>query len=310
MEVRDIIIFVLACVFSYLLGGISVARIITHKGDKDISSQGSGNPGTMNMLRTHGMGMGLFTLLCDALKGVIPALFGLLYFGEMYSTEWGYIALYAFGLCAVLGHIFPIFYKFKGGKGIATTFGVFMVADPICTVILFGILFLTLYFIKIGSLVSLLFITIEAVEQMFRTKMSGNWIALVIMSVIVVLDIYCHRQNIVRLIENRENPADLQEGLEKDIAKIKNKREKKIEKHAIIQNKIEKKYDKKISKKQQRVSSKIERIQNKNQNKSENFEKTTTDLKVEEKDNTNEILQTTPAENKKSKVVEKRKTSR
>lgn len=310
MEVRDIIIFVLACVFSYLLGGISVARIITHKGDKDISSQGSGNPGTMNMLRTHGMGMGLFTLLCDALKGVIPALFGLLYFGEMYSTEWGYIALYAFGLCAVLGHIFPIFYKFKGGKGIATTFGVFMVADPICTAILFGILFLTLYFIKIGSLVSLLFITIEAVEQMFRTKMSGNWIALVIMSVIVVLDIYCHRQNIVRLIENRENPADLQEGLEKDIAKMKNKREKKIEKHSIIQNKIEKKYDKKISKKQQKVSNKIERIQNKNQNKPENFEQTNTDLKVEEKDSANEILQTARTVDKNSKAVSKRKTSR
>ena len=60
MEVGDILIFVLACILSYLLGGISVARIITHKGDRDISSQGSGNPGTMTMLRTHGMGMGLF----------------------------------------------------------------------------------------------------------------------------------------------------------------------------------------------------------------------------------------------------------
>ena len=145
---------------------------------------------------------------------------------------------------------------------------------------------------------------------MFRTKMSGNWIALVIMSVIVVLDIYCHRQNIARLIENRENPADLQEGLEKDIAKMKNKREKKIEKHSIIQNKIEKKYDKKISKKQQKVSNKIERIQNKNQNKPENFEQTNTDLKVEEKDSANEILQTARTVDKNSKAVSKRKTSK
>ena len=264
MEIIDIVIFIAACIISYLLGGVSIARFITSKGKEgDISSQGSGNPGTMNMLRTHGIVMGLFTLFCDALKGVAPALFGLLYFGELISPEIGYIALYSFGLCAVLGHVFPIYYKFKGGKGIATTFGVFMVADPICTLILFAILFVTLYFIKIGSLVSLLFITIEAVVQMFRAKMSGNWIALVIMCLIVVLDIWCHRQNIVRLIENRENPADLQEGLKKDIEKIKNKREKKLEKHTQKSEKIENKYNQKIEKKERKVQNKIDKIQKK-----------------------------------------------
>ena len=170
-----------------------------------------------------------------------------------------YIALYSFGLCAVLGHIFPIFYKFKGGKGIATTFGMFMVADPICTLILFGIMFLTLYFIKIGSLVSLLFITIEAVEQMFRPRMQGNWIALLIMSIIVIIDICCHKQNIIRLIENRENPADLQEGLKKDIEKIKNKKEKKLEKNSLKQDKIEKRYAKKIKRKANRVQVRLQR---------------------------------------------------
>lgn len=267
MEIIDIVIFIAACVLSYLLGGISIARIITSKNNKDISCEGSGNPGTMNMLRTHGMAMGLFTLFCDALKGVIPALFGLLYFGEFYGLEFSYIALYSFGLCAVLGHIFPLFYKFKGGKGIATTFGMFMVADPICTLILFGIMFLTLYFIKIGSLVSLLFITIEAVEQMFRPKMQGNWIALLIMCIIVVIDICCHTQNIIRLIENRENPADLQEGLKKDIEKIKNKKEKKLEKNSLKQDKIEKRYAKKIKRKTNRVTSKIAKLEVKNQNK-------------------------------------------
>lgn len=267
MEIIDIIIFIAACLVSYILGGISIARMITSKNNKDISNEGSGNPGTMNMLRTHGMAMGLFTLFCDALKGAIPALFGLLYFGEFYGLELSYIALYSFGLCAVLGHIFPIFYKFKGGKGIATTFGMFMVADPICTLILFGIMFLTLYFIKIGSLVSLLFITIEAVEQMFRPRMQGNWIALLIMSIIVIIDICCHKQNIIRLIENRENPADLQEGLKKDIEKIKNKKEKKLEKNSLKQDKIEKRYAKKIKRKTNRVTSKIAKIEVKNQNK-------------------------------------------
>ncbi len=267
MEIIDILVFVGVCILSYLLGGISVARLVTNKKEDNIANVGSGNPGTMNMLRTHGMGMGLFTLFCDALKGAIPSLFGLLYFGEIYGVEMGYIAIYAFGLCAVLGHIFPIYYKFKGGKGIATTFGMFMVADPICTLILFGIMFVTLYFIKIGSLVSLLFITIEAVEQMFRTKMQGNWIALLIMCVVVVIDICCHKQNIIRLIENRENPADIQEGLKKDIEKIKNKREKKLEKNSIRQDKIEKKYAKKINKKQEKVSNKLKRLENMKENK-------------------------------------------
>ena len=260
METREILIFVAACILSYFLGGISIARIITKKEQKDISKEGSGNPGTMNMLRTHGMVMGLFTLFCDAVKGVIPALFGLLYFGNVVNSQMGYISLYAFGFCAVLGHIYPMFYKFKGGKGIATTFGMFMVADPICTAILFGIMFVTLYFIKIGSLVSLLFITIEAIVQMFRPKMSGNYVALIIMSVIVLLDIYCHRKNIARLIENRENPADLQEGLKKDIEKIKQKRERKLEKNSIKSEKIEKRYDKKITKKKDKVYNKIQRI--------------------------------------------------
>ena len=93
--------------------------------------------------------------------------------------------------------------------------------------------------------------------------MSGNWIALVIMCLIVVLDIWCHRQNIVRLIENRENPADLQEGLKKDIEKIKNKREKKLEKHTQKSEKIENKYNQKIVKKERKVQNKIEKIQNK-----------------------------------------------
>ena len=268
MEIREILIFVGACIISYLLGGISIARIMTKKNGAEIS--GSGNPGTMNMLRTKGLAMGLFTLFCDALKGAIPALFGYLYFGHFVGSQMEYIALYAFGLCAVLGHIFPIYCKFKGGKGIATTFGMFMVADPICTVILFGIMFLTLYFIKIGSLVSLLFITIEAIVQLFRPVMTGNWIAKIIMWVIVTIDIWCHRQNILRLIENRENPADLQEGLKRDIAKLQNKRERKLEKNAIKQDKIENRYNKKIVKKETRVKSKIEKIHSKSSKKNTN----------------------------------------
>ncbi len=254
MEVREILIFAVVCILSYLLGGVSIARLITSKEKGgNIGTQGSGNPGTMNMLRTHGLLMGLFTLLCDALKGVIPALFGLLYFGNMVDMTTGYIAIFVFGFLAVVGHIFPVFYKFKGGKGIATTFGVFMVADPISTLILFAILFIVLYFIKIGSVVSLLFISIDAIIQLFKVNMADNAIAIIFMILMVVLDIYAHRQNLIRLLDNKENPASLQEGLKKDIDKIKNTRNKKLEK-------LEKKYEEKIERKNARVQKKLDKI--------------------------------------------------
>ena len=255
MELIDILIFIAMCIFSYLLGGVSIARLITKKEKAGaINAQGSGNPGTMNMLRTHGLTMGLFTLFCDALKGVIPALFSYFYFGYVADMTVAYIGIFVFGFCAVVGHIFPIYYKFKGGKGIATTFGVFMVADPISTIILFCILFIVLYFIKIGSVVSLLFITIDAILQFFKDNMEANVFALVFMCLMVLLDIYAHRQNLARLLENRENPASLQDGLKKDIEKIRNTKSKKLEK-------IEKKYQEKIEKKTTKVQKKIEELQ-------------------------------------------------
>jgi len=261
MEIREIIIFIMMCFVSYFLGGLSVARLITKKGkDGEIVNHGSGNPGTMNMLRTKGISLGLFTLLTDALKGVIPSLFGLLYFGNIVSDKMGYIALFTFGLIAVIGHIYPIYYKFKGGKGIATTFCVFIVADPISTIILFGVLFVTLYFIKIGSLVSLLFIMINAVVQLFRKDLEGNWIAKIVMWIMVILDIFAHRENLIRLIDNRENAADLQEGLKKDIDKLKHRREKKLEKHAEKKEKISQKYQDKIDRKNEKLKRKLEQI--------------------------------------------------
>jgi len=225
MDVWNIILFIFICIFSYLLGGVSIARLITKREKTGgINSQGSGNPGTMNMLRTHGMGLGLFTLFCDALKGAIPALIGVYYFGYLFGTNVGTIAMYLFGFFAVLGHIFPIYYKFKGGKGIATTFGVFMVADPVSTSILFVILFITLYFIKIGSIVSFLFISIDAIVQLFSEEMLGNWFAIMVMLFMIILDFYAHRANIARIIEDKENAVDLQESLDKDFDKLKSKK--------------------------------------------------------------------------------------
>ena len=275
MELMDILILVFGAIISYLLGGVSVARLITrNKKEGNIVKSGSGNPGTMNMLRTHGLTMGLSTLFFDALKGALPSLFGLLYYGS-YGDKIAYMALFIFGFCAVLGHIFPVYYKFKGGKGIATTLGVFVVADPVTTAVLFAILFITLYFIKISSVVSLLFITINAIVQLFRDYSKNNWVVIILMVGMVLMDIIAHKQNLIRLIDDKENTADLHEGLIKDIEKLKSKKQAKLEKNSEKKKRINEKYERKIAKKHEKIS----RINKLNSEKDNNTAETENEAK-------------------------------
>ena len=107
----------LGILFSYLLGSVNFAYITARIKGIDISSSGSGNPGTSNVLRTLGKSSAAIVLLGDLLKGAIPIIF--------FSND-KYFLLY--GLAAVLGHIYPLFYKFKGGKGVATYLGVYIAA--------------------------------------------------------------------------------------------------------------------------------------------------------------------------------------
>ena len=105
--------YILLIVCSYLLGSVNFARILSKNVmHGDITKSGSGNPGTMNMLRTYGFKAGALTLVLDALKGVIPALVGYFLFGGDGSNA-AYVGLYVGGLSAVVGHCFPVFYKFR-----------------------------------------------------------------------------------------------------------------------------------------------------------------------------------------------------
>lgn len=285
MKLMDILILVFGAIISYLLGGISVARLITrNKKEGDIVKSGSGNPGTMNMLRTHGLTMGLVTLFFDALKGALPSLFGLLYF-DGYGVKLAYMALFIFGFCAVVGHIFPVYYRFKGGKGIATTIGVFLVADPLTTAILFIILFVvTFYFIKISSVVSLLFITINAIVQLFRGCEKNNWVVIVLMIAIVLIDIIAHKQNLIRLINDKENTADLHESIVKDIEKLKTKKQVKLNKNSEKKKKINEKYERKIAKKHEKIY-RINELNTDNLEQSEEVKSKESSTKTKKADN-------------------------
>ena len=120
---------------SYLFGNINWALIISKIKKTDIRKLGSGNPGTLNMSRNLGLKAGLLTFFLDIMKGVVPTLIVFFVTNGKYFEGTNFniadFSVYLCGLCAVLGHIFPVFLRFKGGKGIATTIGVFLVCSSV-----------------------------------------------------------------------------------------------------------------------------------------------------------------------------------
>ena len=202
-----IIKMVLLTLGGYLLGNFSSAKFLSRLKKDDITKHGSGNPGTMNMARTFGFGWGILTLVMDALKGAIPALVGYFLFGGADGGTNAYIGLFAGGFSAIVGHIFPIFYKFKGGKGVACIFGVFAIAEPIWTLVMFGVCFLYLLVFKYGALASFIFITILTMIEGYRFH--GNVIICMLLFGIFFLIWFMHRQNFFRLLIGKENKVNL-----------------------------------------------------------------------------------------------------
>ena len=135
-------------VFAYLLrsvnSGIVLSKIFYHE---DIRTQGSGNAGATNMLRTYGKKMGIMTFVCDFVKGCLGVVIGRLMFGLLGS--------YIGGLFCVLGHIFPCYYKFKGGKGVATSAGMLLMTNwkvLLVLVVIFALLVYMTKYISFGSI--------------------------------------------------------------------------------------------------------------------------------------------------------------
>lgn len=224
--------YVLLIIFSYFMGNISWARIISKKNNGDITKSGSGNPGTMNMLRTYGAGKAFLTLLLDLLKGLIPALAGKLLFKYTGLNE--DIGLYLAGLFAIIGHMYPVIYKFKGGKGVATSLGVFMVANPLWLILAFIVGFFYVWFFDYGSVASLFIVATMSIIQGYQNSAKYPTGSAELLSVnllifaIFALIWFAHRTNIVRLLLGKENKANLQKSFKKKLQKQK-KEEVKIE---------------------------------------------------------------------------------
>lgn len=187
---------VLLGVLSYLVGCFNFARLISKKMLKDdITKHGSGNPGTTNMYRVFGLKIGFINLFLDILKGLIPTLVGFLVFG--------YQGAFLAGTCAVFGHIYPVFYKFKGGKGIATTLGVFAVICPIWLIIVLVVMGLIIFLCKYMAPVSLSAIAFLVCLQ--ASRFAGDVLICTCCFLIFVLTWFAHRQNIIRMMSGTEN---------------------------------------------------------------------------------------------------------
>ena len=200
--------FLVLILGSYLLGNVFTARIISKIKHFDFSKSGSGNPGTMNMLRNLGLGVGLLTLFFDMIKGIIPALVGFYLFGGTNGGTNAYIGLYTGGLSALVGTIFPVFYRFNGGKGVALVYGMFAVASPIMAIFVFlgGIVYLLIF--DYASLLSFTVLTVFTIYEAYSLGLmsgQGNIVLSILLFAIFFLVWFAHRQNIFRLLVGREN---------------------------------------------------------------------------------------------------------
>ena len=215
----------------YMIGNFSFARIISKKQNSDITKLGSGNPGTMNMLRNFGIKKGALTLVLDALKGALPSLVGFLAFGGTAGSGMAYVGLYVGGLGAILGHNFPVVYKFKGGKGVACMLGIFLVARPIETLIVVVGVFIYLCIFDYASFGSFLLITAMTMLEAFRITMADYAfeIALALRLILFIMFFLCffmHRKNIFRLLTGKENKVNLKKAMAK-LGKKSTKKENK-----------------------------------------------------------------------------------
>lgn len=217
--------YVIVIVVSYFLGNISFARILSKFKKTDITKQGSGNPGTMNMLRTFGFGWGLLTLALDASKGALSALLGFLLFGGDYNSATAITGLYIGGLSVVIGHNFPVIYNFKGGKGVACILGVFLVASPIWVAICFVFAFVYLFIFDYAAVASFIFLTILTFVE--AQKFTGEFWITFLLYCLYFMTVYAHRSNFYRLLVGKENKVNLKKSLKKLYSKKEIKAEKK-----------------------------------------------------------------------------------
>ena len=199
---------VITAIIAYLIGSVNFSVILSKKmAGFDVREKGSGNAGTTNMLRSVGKKAAALTLLCDVLKGVVSILIAM-FIGWAFKVENQSLLVQIAGIAVVIGHTFPIFFGFKGGKGVATSLGILIMSNwqigLICLV--FGIVLIALTrMVSLGSCAAaVLFpvLTLFITDNYIVSQGGGYFIYSVILAIIVLFN---HRSNIKRILSGTEN---------------------------------------------------------------------------------------------------------
>ncbi len=184
---------------AYLFGAVPFGLLVAKARGVDIRTQGSGNIGATNVFRVIGKGWGIFTFVLDALKGFVPAFFFPGLAGD--GAEWGVL----FGMIAIVGHSFPIYLKFKGGKGVATSAGMLLGVAPAAVGVAFLCWVLCMVLSRYVSLSSIVAAIVVAVASWVDMRPESALVEDVVLTVLSVLVIWLHRANIQRLLNGTEN---------------------------------------------------------------------------------------------------------
>ena len=203
-------VYIVMAIIAYAIGSINFSIIISKKvAGFDVREKGSGNAGSTNMLRAVGKGAAAITLLCDILKGVVPAIIAVIigkFTGDNVDAN---ILVQVAGIAVVIGHTFPIFFQFKGGKGVATSLGVLLITNwqigLICLV--FALLIITLTkMVSLGSITAAVLFPVLTVFMHSEHYISKSETSYFLFSIILaVIVIFNHRSNLGRILNGTEN---------------------------------------------------------------------------------------------------------
>ena len=196
--------YITVIIAAYVIGSINFAVIISRKiAGFDVREKGSKNAGTTNILRTVGKKAAIITLLCDILKGVVAVLIAILvkYIWKDINVQ---TLKYLAGIAVIIGHTYPIFFEFRGGKGVATSIGVLLMLNwkigLIC--LIFGLIVIAITkMVSLGSMTGAVLFPIISIFMQENIK----FIQVILCFFITAIVIFNHRTNIKRLKEGKEN---------------------------------------------------------------------------------------------------------
>ena len=190
-------------ILSYLIGSINCSILISKGMNKDVRESGSGNAGATNMARTFGTAAGVITMLCDFTKALVPVLLTRIIFRDLEYWQ----AMVAFsGFCCAIGHAYPIYFGFRGGKSVTVVGMTFLVVDWRCFVVGITVFALVVALTRYVSLGSILAGFSGPITMFFICRnTTGSYYTVACLAGLAIMILWLHRENVKRLLNGTEN---------------------------------------------------------------------------------------------------------